>query len=289
MWLIPILAAAGMVQAQVFSEAGMPSDQGYDCTIELIEEPKLSSSEGGVLTEILSEGSEVKESDVVAATDAEDALLMREAAWLQWQATLKDVSSDIKIRYADAQAKVNEAAYRLVEEANQRAAKAIAKAEIDRRKWEWQAGLLQVENSKHERAVQRITASKEEAEFKRAEAAVLRHRIKCPINGIVVERLKKIGEYVRPGDEVIRLARLDRLRAKGVLKVEQVLPHEAKGRTVTIHIRLGDDDQAIPGQISFVEPKVDPVDESYNVWVEFENLPNYAIRPGMTGRMDFNE
>lgn len=283
------LPLVGVVQGQMGMDLSQTDEAGYPCTIELIEEPTLSSGEGGLITEILSEGSEVKENDIVAATDDEDALLMREAAWYQWQSTLKDVSSDIKVRYSNAQAKVNEAAYRLVEEANQRAEKAIAKAEIDRRKWEWQAGLLSVENTEHERAVQRITASKEEAEFKRAEAAVFRHRIKSPINGIVVERKKKVGEYVRPGDEVLRVARLDRLRAKGQLNAAEVLPHEAKDRNVTVQINLGEEFKTIQGQISFVEPQINPVDGTYGVWVDFDNLSNYAIRPGMVGHMNLNQ
>ncbi len=160
---LPLLLASclpliGPAHGQDVYDFATPTESGYQCTIELIDEPTLSSSEGGLITEIFSEGSEVKEGDIVAATDDEDALLMREAAWFQWQSTMKDVSSDIKVRYSDAQAKVSEAAYRLVEEANQRAEKAIPKAEIDRRKWEWQAGLLQVENTEHERTVQRITA-----------------------------------------------------------------------------------------------------------------------------------
>ena len=145
----------------------------------------------------------------------------------------------------------------------------------------------QVDNEAHERAVLRITAMKEESDFKRAEAAVFRHRLKSPINGIVEERLKKVGEYVRPGDDVIRMARFDRLRAKGVLNAETILPHEAKGRMVSIRIRLGELDKAIPGEISFVAPQINPVDGTYDVWVDFENLSNYAIRPGMTGRLEF--
>jgi multidrug efflux pump subunit AcrA (membrane-fusion protein) len=98
-----------------------------------------------------------------------------------------------------------------------------------------------------------------------------------------------VGEFVRPGDEVIRVARLDKLRAKGVLNLERILPHEAKGRMVTIKIRLGDEDKMIPGQISFVEPQINPVDGTYGVWVDFDNLSTYAIRPGMVGRMSFDE
>ncbi len=101
----------------------------------------------------------------------------------------------------------------------------------------------------------------------------------------MVARLKKVGEFVRPGDEVIRIARLDKLRAKGVMNVATILPHEAKSRMVTIKIRLGDEDKTIPGQISFVEPQVNPVDGTYGVWVDFENLSDYAIRPGMVGTM----
>ena len=44
---------------------------------------------------------------------------------------------------------------------------------------------------------------------------VERHQVLAPLSGMVVEIHRQRGEWVEPGDKVLRIVRLDRLRAEG--------------------------------------------------------------------------
>ena len=266
--------------------------QSSQCTLEFIDEPVLAAAEAGIIEIVKPEGEELQEGDTVAATDATDAELQREASYFQLQATLKEIESEVRLLYAEKNHLVAKAAYRQVLEANNRQPRAISQAELDRRKFEEEAAELQIKNEIHDRAVAKITAMAEEAAYKRATEAVKRHKIRSPINGMVTERFKKPGEFVQAGEQVVRVARLDRLRATAAFQFADMPRSQAKGRMVTITIPIGKDAagnnvvRTVNGTISYVPPDV-MSDDTYTVWVEIDN-PNGEFLPGMNGQMTLN-
>jgi multidrug efflux pump subunit AcrA (membrane-fusion protein) len=262
-------------------------DQSHNeclCDILYIDQPILAAGESGILIEIASEGTEVTNDQIVARTDDKDALLRRDAAYYTWQSIVKDNASDIRRRYAVANYKAAAAAYRQVVEANLRSPKAVSQAELDRRKLEMEAAKLSIENEEHEREISKISVRKDEAEYKLSTAMAMRHRIKSPITGVVTERLKEVGEFVQAGEEVVKLVRLDRLRAVGHVPLRLMTPSQAKGRSVDIAIQVGDEKQYVSGTIFHSDTTVTTGDE-FDVWIEFQNPEGFPIRPGMHGTM----
>ena len=92
------------------------------------------------------------------------------------------------------------------------------------------------------------------------------------------------GEWVKPGEPVVRILRLDRLRVEGFLKSRDLTPG-LQGRTVKLVVDLpGDAGREFLGKISFVDPEVDPVNSQVRVWVEVQNQ-DLRLRPGMQAKM----
>ena len=158
---------------------------------------------------------------------------------------------------------------------------------MDRRTLEVDATRLSIKNALHERDVALIRQNKEKAEFELASALAIRHRIISPIDGIVVERFKQVGEFVQAGEQVVRVVRLNRLRAIGHVPLSLVSPFDAKGRSVSIRIQAGNDSQVVSGVIVHSDTEV-TVGDQFDVWAEFENPQGYPIRPGMHGLMTLN-
>ena len=82
------------------------------------------------------------------------------------------------------------------------------------------------------------------SEKRSVEARIARHRMQCKFDAYVVEVLKHEQEYVQPGDDVLRLARMDRLWVQSVVDTKELNAHELKNRKVTVTIDMARDETA---------------------------------------------
>ncbi|MCS7467874.1 HlyD family efflux transporter periplasmic adaptor subunit [Stieleria sp. ICT_E10.1] len=102
------------------------------------------------------------------------------------------------------------------------------------------------------------------------ELTVARHRVASPIDGVVVEIYKRSGEWVRPGDSVVRVINLDQLHAEGFFSG---LVRPTRGQRV----RLSSADREVEGTIDFVSSERDSVSGEFRFLVR---LDGGAFFPG---------
>jgi macrolide-specific efflux system membrane fusion protein len=95
------------------------------------------------------------------------------------------------------------------------------------------------------------------------------------------------GEWVEPGDPVLRILRIDRLRAEGFVKVHHT-EHDLENCLVTLKVNLpGEPGAVFPGKVVFLSPEVDPVNAQVRIWAEIENRGT-RLRPGMRATMSIH-
>jgi multidrug efflux pump subunit AcrA (membrane-fusion protein) len=101
-----------------------------------------------------------------------------------------------------------------------------------------------------------------------------------PIDGVVVELPRRTGEWVQPGEKVVRVIRLTRLRAEGFLPLAKANAAPV-GSPASVVVSTSDSRQITrEGRITFVSPDVDPINQEVRVWAEFDN-PEGALLPGL--------
>jgi multidrug efflux pump subunit AcrA (membrane-fusion protein) len=84
-----------------------------------------------------------------------------------------------------------------------------------------------------------------------------RRILRSPFDGVVVQVFKREGEWVSPGDPVVQIVRIDRLRISGNLSATDWSPSELEGRKVTIKVKLPRGRVLdIPGKVVYVSPVV---------------------------------
>jgi multidrug resistance efflux pump len=156
-----------------------------------------------------------------------------------------------------------------------------------RLKLDWEASILKIEQSAHERSLASLTAQVKREEYYAAEDAIDRRRIDSPIDGVVTDVYVHEGEWVKPGDTVLRIISLKRLRVKGFLKRADHDPNDIDGKTVTVKAKLtGGREETFTGKITNVAQEI--LDgESFAVWAEVDNRKPeggkyYMLQPGMT-------
>lgn len=296
------------------------------CTITLIEDVRIPAEEAGKLvawqTPVLDangspvvrqgqpayqevrEGLEVSQGQLLGQIDDRMEEKLKKVAEYKLAVAEKEAGNDVSVRYARAAKDVASAELDQVKQANDRHPGSVALSEVRRLALALRQAELQIEQSQHDLDINKVSVSVREAELEVADMQLDRRRIVAPFDGIIVERYVDVGEWVRPGDPVLRIVRINRVRIKASVNATEVLPSEVTGQRVTVKLPAdgsvpvpqGAAEQPVQGQVVFVSPLVD-ADGRFDVWAEVDNVwlapdrsrPSegyWLLRPGLTVEMD---
>ncbi|QDV67275.1 Macrolide export protein MacA [Rosistilla carotiformis] len=144
--------------------------------------------------------------------------------------------------------------------------------------------MIELQQAKTELQLAQLNADLYQNSLEAARLNLDQHRVQAPFAGIVVERFRQQGEWVKQGDPILRLLRLDRMRVEGFLPTRW-LHGNLVGCQAEIHVDgFGKQSLVFQGQVSFVSPEVDAVNNEVAIWAEFDN-PKHQAWPGMQGTM----
>ena len=116
------------------------------------------------------------------------------------------------------------------------------------------------------------------AEVESLEVAIGKKSIRAPFAGRLGIRRVNLGQFIEPGDAIVRLEALDRLYAD--FKVpQQALPVVAVDQAVTVTVDAWPG-KAFTGEITAIEPGVDAATRNVSLRAEVVNTDG-RLRPGM--------
>lgn len=239
------------------------------------------------------EGMEVKAGQPLALVDDREAWKSYQAARARLEGARMEAGNDVSVRAAQKAWEVSCVEVRQAEEANRRAPGSVPYLEMNRLYLQRDQLELQKQKAEHDLNLAQVAVKIREAEADSAWLALQRHVIRSPVDGIIVEIHRDIGEWVKPGDPVMRVVRLDRVRVEGYLAVAEVQPAEVAGQPVVVRIAtpLGGSggsglatEQTFTGHVVFVNPLVE-AGGRYLIWAEVENRQvegQWILRPGLS-------
>ena len=250
--------------------------------VSLIEEVEVPAREVGQLNMIqVKEGKTVEKGAVLAQIEDSEAMLLLQQAKLEYEMARLKAANDVDLRFARKAHEVANAELQRAEDSIKKYPKSISKTELDRLKLTSEKSELEIEQAAEERKTTQLEASLKQNAEQVASLAVQRRKVVSPINGMVVQILIRNGEWVRPGDTVLRILRLDRLRAEGLINASRLQEQDLQDRPVTLVVNPGTkQSMEFQGKISFVSPEINPVNNQTRVWAEIEN-PDLKLKPGM--------
>lgn len=255
-----------------------------------------------------------------AVTEAQEA---RQRAELELEIARRKAENDVHVRYSRKAAEVAFTEHQRAVQARKSFRDSVSQSEIDTLRLNVEKTALEVEEAEHDLAIAKLTRQvkqseisslaltidKRELEQKQseedrqiagltrnakasdlavAERELHRRTIKSPLAGVVVQIHKRRGEWVKPEDKVLRILRLDRLRAEGFVSFRDLRFH-LDGADVTVKVSLPDNSEAeFRGKVVFVSPEIDPVNGQVRIWAEVDN-PEYILRPGMKAAMSVHK
>ncbi len=238
--------------------------------IEPYQNIQISAGEMGVLSDVrVVEGQHVRAGQTLGQLD--DRVL---------QSTLKIAETAGQSRGALRAAEVEQRIKRqqldgyiaLVEEGNA-TAREVERAQAD-----------------FDQAVARVIAAEEqirvrELEYERTLEQIRQRKIVSTIDGVVVEIMKRPGEFVSPTDPVVmRVAQLDRLKCSLTVPYDRI-----EGIVAGREIRLvvGGGIGVVPSTVDFVSPVIDPQSGTVVVKVQIPNSDG-KLKAGLVCRMEWD-
>ena len=230
----------------------------------------------------------------------------------------KQAESDVSIRLAEKNKDVAKYELDRAQKAKESFSGSISNSELNRLAVLFDQRTLEIEKAEEDRAInvlkpeadlaavqqqaeaiartQSLAAEKEQeqqvaqanlevakSELAEAKLQLERRRLKAPFASTVVAVSRQPGEWLEPGSVVLRLIQLDRLRVEGFVAADQAVLM-APGQRVRI-VFPGNVVEPVSGEITFVSPEVEPVNQQVRIWAEFDN-PEKRIRPGLVTTME---
>ena len=270
--------------------APAPSEaQLHHCLVSLIEDVQIPAEVKGVLVKInAKEGEQFEPGAPLMQINENEAKFQRNVAVAEEKVSREKAEDDVNIRYADAARKVAEAEYKLNEAANKQHPGTVPVVKMQELWLKVKQAELQIEKASHEQTIATYETDGYKAKVDLADEQLRRHHIVAPIKGEVVEIMFREGEWVEPGNPVLRIVRLDRLRIEGFLNIKDFSPSEVGKRRIHISVPLARGRiEQFDGVITFVNPLVQAGGE-YRVWAEVVNRQEngeWLLRPGLEAEM----
>ncbi len=274
-------AASEPSPAPTLSPANSIELQG--AILKTIDATTLAAQVAGPIKELL-----VKEGDIVASNQAlgsiYDEAMKLELEQLKTQLAVaqKKHSNNINQRLAEKSLQVASTEYQRALGANARVADTYPINEIDRLKLIADRALLEVERAAYEQELAAFDVTLAKGSYRQAYERYTRHQLLAPAAGVIVSVEKRVGEWVEPGTDLLRIVRIDQLRVEGFIPADRAYPLLV-GQPARIALAGENQEVWWPGKVVFVSPDANPVNSQVRVFLELDNS-NGALRPGLRVR-----
>jgi macrolide-specific efflux system membrane fusion protein len=252
--------------------------------LRLMEEAEVPAQEPGVVTSVaVREGQRVKEGELLTQIDDQVARLAADAAQAQYEIARAKATNDVRIRFAKKSLEVSEAELKRSTESIGRFPKSVSQSQLDVEELNVQKNSLEAEQAQQDQQIAMLEMNAKRNELQAAKAEVSRRRILAPFDGVIVQVYVRKGEWVKPGQQALRIVNVDRLKAEGFIPAEQATV-DLDEKPVRLTVDLQGGHTSFDGRIVFVSPEVDPITGQVRVWAEIANKQG-KLRPGQSARM----
>ena len=206
----------------------------------------------------IKEGMEVNQGDLLGQIDDSQARMAKEVAECEYRAAAKEAENKVSVKHAEKLVELYDAQFGSANEANKKAPQAISYYDMLQLRFKCQEGRMQVEQAQHELDVAGLKAAAAMAKSESAGQDIQRRQIKAPLSGMIVKRYRYEGEWVKPGDSVLRIVCLDRLRVLAYLDANRILPADIDGKDATVTVAFPNGSpRTFRGKIDFASPLID--------------------------------
>ena len=244
--------------------------------VKCIHKIQISAQADGLLESLLvKEGDAVRKGDTLLQVDARVALAEEKVAAKELEAAQKTASQDANVKYAEKAWEVSKEEYE-----NEMALwdqGATTYSVLRRKKLEAERARFGQDVAEVEHQNNQLSAEVAKEKLNQSRVRLEMYKVIAPYDGIIVERKRDQGEWVRSGDPVLRLVSMNEMKVEAFINVSEVSVSRLHNARVTISIDIGNPNGKFntEGQITFVSPEIDAGLVRINA-----KIPNHRLAGG---------
>ncbi|MEM7782794.1 MAG: HlyD family efflux transporter periplasmic adaptor subunit [Planctomycetota bacterium] len=256
--------------------------------IKIIDSVKVPAEISGVIAELeFREGQLVSQGQILGKLKSEELNVRLQKAEIEDQISRLTAANNIDIRFAKKSLEVSSRRVARSQNSNQRVPGAVPQSRIEEQELEKHRDELRVEQATRDQEISEMEVKLKATDLKLTELLVKKSSITSPIEGMIVGVERKAGEWVEPGDTILTVVRMNRLKVEGFVPV-QIANQIESGTQATIRVQQSANKVLeLKGKIIFINPVANPVNSSVPVWVEFDNSEVRLI-PGLNAEIELN-
>ncbi|MFT5299625.1 MAG: RND family efflux transporter MFP subunit [Mariniblastus sp.] len=253
--------------------------------LKLVSDVDIPAREQGVIESILViPNQRVQAGQELATINDEHRAMDLRKAQLELEVATSIANSDIQLRFAQEELNVAQLDLSRGEDSRKRFGGSLSDSELDQLGLEVARAKLKLETVQLESKNASIQQMLVENQVKQVEAVIARHKIISPLDGVVASVARDAGEWVEPGDTVLRVIGISRMRAEGFIDANLVSASSAGSPVKMFTVSPDGQEKSFSGKISFISDEIDPVNQQVNFWAEIDNR-ELRLRPGDRGRL----
>jgi len=221
----------------------------------------------------------------------EGALVAKDSIMIQIDNRLANAEKEVAIKELesaklkaedDSQIKFSEASYEVATSVFNRSQDLYVKGVEPQDDWEKKRlekikAAFQIDVSKREQMINQAAVGVNQAKLNASMVQLELRTIKAPFSGVVASMQKERYDWVKAGEEILRLVALDKFRVKGTVRIADS-PNTLEGAKAKVIIPVGGGQvEQIDGVVGFVSPESQGTGarndgtQEYTVWVEIPN------------------
>ena len=254
--------------------------------LSIIETVDVAAAASGVLTRVsVAEGTLLSKGQEIARVNESDSKLKYQQAKLNVTQAERKAKNNVALRLAKKAHELAVAELGRAERLNAGIANSVSEAEMAVLKIRAERTSLEIEQAEHNHSILTVDVAQQKLQLELAKNELRKHRIFSPIDGMVVQVGKRVGEWVEAGELVARVVRVNRVRAEGFVNVSPTVM-DLVGQEARLRASPTGPFETI-GKVVFVSPEATGVSGEVRIWAEFEN-PNLKLVPGLQVTMQIS-
>lgn len=251
----------------------------------LIAEVRVPAQDSGVIRELLvDEGDYVQSGQRLGELNSKLTASDLRRAEIELEIAKARAANDVDRRTAETTYEVALDAWQRSMRSAESVPGSITKTELERQRLEAEKAKLDIEQAERDQQIFRQTEKARAEDVARIREQLELRRFTAPFRGMVVELFRQPSEWVAPGDVVLRVIRLDKLRIEAFID-GRVYGNELKGRPAAfVTASANGKERVYRGIVTFVSPELHPVSGRIRIAADVENT-DLSLRPGERGTL----
>lgn len=276
----------------------IPKGEGYEALISangqglLVELGLCESDENGALVvgedgttkrRPLLRGLQVRKGDVLGKQKDADLVQQKIVAEQELLVSRKEAAKELEVEVAVAAAKVAQASWNRAESLNKTMPGSVSPEEVEEKRYEYIRAIKAIDKAKFDLEVNKEKVKVAEARVNAAEVAIEDRKLVSPIDGVIDDVMQNEGQWLREGDEILKIVRYDKVQINAAIPADRYAPETIANKKVVVEVkRPGEQPQKLEGKVVYVRQTVES--GHYYFYADVANQKNAAgywlLNPG---------